>query len=370
MKHKVITLLVFFHFFFTLQAQKLSVNNLVNLYGQSIDDISANLLAKDWLYIGNNDGKYVWSYNKVNNLASAWLNVKSSTEPLNVFNNRVLIYKTGNVKHLSAIKSDLENLKYRKETYPYYNDEDICLRYTNNIYIFDLCISHIDSDNDSEISGDRNVLIVTVSKYLSSKERAKLKEENIRKDREKKEAVKLFLYNLHSKNIISGASFDTYENYVVQRRTVLRNSDNKDSKLILVLDSLTKVKLLSDSKVFGNYCLVLAKGKIGYLPRIELKKDVEIGPDYQEETQFSDNHINNSMCSKTLYKATIYTDLPEYRNIFSEPTYTDMSKVVISLPDKAIIDVIDELKKESLYYVVCYNGKIGYISKNIIIKND
>lgn len=83
----------------------------------------------------------------------------------------------------------------------------------------------------------------------------------------------------------------------------------------------------------------------------------------ENSKNFSDGQ--NSGCTQYLYRTNLINNTSaDFRCLFSTKTYTDRSKVIASLPENAVLYVIEKPDYDNdIFYLVCYNGIKGYISK-------
>lgn len=70
-------------------------------------------------------------------------------------------------------------------------------------------------------------------------------------------------------------------------------------------------------------------------------------------------------CSNFLYKTKLANTNAASRFIYDKETYSEPEHRIIELPENATLYV---LKREDVFYYVCYNGISGYISKHILIE--
>lgn len=77
----------------------------------------------------------------------------------------------------------------------------------------------------------------------------------------------------------------------------------------------------------------------------------------------------NNSCPQYLYSTNLvdYT-IPDFRYLFSTKTSADKSKISTTLPENAVLYVVEEPSDNSIFYLVCYNGIQGYISKYFLVK--
>jgi tetratricopeptide (TPR) repeat protein len=93
---------------------------------------------------------------------------------------------------------------------------------------------------------------------------------------------------------------------------------------------------------------------------------------YEYIAKYCNNSTSNSnieksnSCNKFLYKTNLTNTTEEFMFLFSSKTYTDKSKVVATLPENANLYVLEKSTGDDNYYLVCYNGTLGYISKYLL----
>ncbi|MBI4931683.1 MAG: hypothetical protein HY841_13015 [Bacteroidetes bacterium] len=81
---------------------------------------------------------------------------------------------------------------------------------------------------------------------------------------------------------------------------------------------------------------------------------------------YSQNEKPNISCDDFLYKTNLTNTTQEYLYLFSTKTYSDKSKIIATLPKNATLYVIEKSIGADIFYLVCYNGVKGYISKFLL----
>jgi hypothetical protein len=142
--------------------------------------------------------------------------------------------------------------------------------------------------------------------------------------------------------VYADGTFDDFERLSPMDR-FLRDNEQKEKIKSELLKQLEVSKIKSSSK------------KVYYKPTT-----------YRKMVHDNTNDDKNyNLCSGYLYKARLTDTDPQYLFLFSDKTYTDESKRIIQLPEKAEIYVLSE---SDFYYYVCFHGVSGYISMHLLIK--
>lgn len=93
----------------------------------------------------------------------------------------------------------------------------------------------------------------------------------------------------------------------------------------------------------------------------------------QEEIDKANTRASNSKgsnCPEYLYSTSLVENTAaDYRGLFSSKTYTDRTKIITTLPENAVLYVIEKpMYDNDIFYLVCYNGIKGYISKYRLVQ--
>lgn len=127
---------------------------------------------------------------------------------------------------------------------------------------------------------------------------------------------------------------------------------NNDKLFLNALDTEYKKLRAMDGQDFG---------KLGDdLRTIKINIEEEI-----DKANTRTSNSRNSNCPKYLYSTNLVENTTEdYRGLFSTKTYTDKTKIITTLPENAILYVVEKpVYDNDIFYLVCYNGIKGYISK-------
>ena len=162
-----------------------------------------------------------------------------------------------------------------------------------------------------------------------------------------------------------------------QKQNKNGNVINKSNNLNEVTKSKTKNSSFNDKNQKINSVDNNENRSLTALNKMVAKNDARRNgsktvDDSKTETEDIKNteKSNDNKVSTYLYNATIVKTRPEYMFLYSEKTYTDIFKRVTKLPENAIVKVIRDAEGNDNYCYVSYNGVEGYISKNLLIKEE
>lgn len=116
--------------------------------------------------------------------------------------------------------------------------------------------------------------------------------------------------------------------------------------------------------------LLLGQSAISKLGKIQLEGNKLTIFDAKSSLNSGTTKANLTQCPKYMYSTYLANTLSQYMYIFSDKTYTDETKRLVELPEKANILVLEENTGDEQFFYVCYNGIKGYISRHLLIKED
>jgi hypothetical protein len=139
---------------------------------------------------------------------------------------------------------------------------------------------------------------------------------------------------------------------------------SSDKKFLDELDSDYKKLKAMDGEDFGQLGNDLRTIK----NNIEYEIDNANTRAKESSNKLFENENNN--CSPYLYSTNLVSNTTsDFRCLFSTKTYTDRAKIITELPENAVLYVIEKSYDNDIFYLVCYNGIKGYISKYRLVKD-
>jgi hypothetical protein len=328
-------------------SQNLSLVELIKIHTSKTDDANFLLINKNWTFLNSEYGNTKWAFNKNGEKARAWIEKPSNKKyPLR--------YQNSYIKHINSIKVELTQLGF-KRTDSYVLTNKIITKYKNLKYI--VALELFSSRDVDDFNNERNVFVVTVETLPTKEEQHQI---NLQIKRDSTYAA-TFMYSQdeYAEQYPKSITF-------VSKQTFLRDKFDDDAEIISELN-IGEVVYIFNDRLYNKYCLVYCENKVGFILKESLEKY-----DKSKINQVNNKTINKTkfdICTKYLYKATLAATLPEYMWLLDEKTYTDEKARLLELPEGAELYVIDEPWGDDIFSRVCYNGVMGYISKNILIKD-
>jgi hypothetical protein len=290
-------------------------------------------------------GSTKWAYNKQGNKANAWVDKKS-------YSPSETQYQNSNVKYINNIKEDLVKLGFKK-TSSYTLTDRITTKYNNIKYTVKLEL--VSRKDEEEYGNEKNFFLVTITTNPSIEE---LKKMDLKRRRDSTYAV-TFEFTQDEFAEMYPKSRTT-----VTRETVLRDDFNSNADFLSNV-VVGEIVYIFNDKLYNNYCLVYCQNKVGFILKECLKK-FDIAQNNNPTAKLENKKVLRN-CLNYRYVAILSQTLPEYMWLYSEKTYTEISKRIVELPEGAKLFVIEEATDDNLFSFVCYNGINGYISKNLLI---
>jgi hypothetical protein len=328
-------------------SQNLSLVELIKIHTSKTDDVNFLLIKKNWTFLNSEYGNTKWAFNKNGEKARAWLEKPSNTRyPLR--------YQNSDIKHINSIKVQLNQLGFKK-TGSYVLSNKIITKYKNLKYIVE--IELFSSKDVDDFNNERNVFVVRVETLPTKEEQYKI---NLQIKRDSTYAATfMFSQDEYAELYPKSVTF-------VSKQTYLRDKFDDNGEIISEINIGEVVYIVND-KLYNKYCLVYCENKVGFILKENLEKFDK--SKINQVNHKTTNKIKIDKCTKYLYKATLAATLPEYMWLLDEKTYTDEKARLLELPEGAELYVIEEAWGDDIFSRVCYNGVIGYVSKNILIKD-